>query len=181
MKTMLSALGGFFDMLPGWLWALLLAGMALQSFDHGRTIKALKLNVATAQTGKAQADAALTGRIAAEAVAVATAVQLARDTETAARRKQDEKINELRLQNTAAAADLVAAKQRVRLAIYGLTPAGPGGADLPTLPGFTAGPDGAARVQFQAASGVFADRLLQLADEADQVVRERNTCAALYP
>lgn len=181
MKTMLSALGGFFDMLPGWLWAVLLAAMALQSCSHSRTIAGLTLEVATAQAGKAQAETALTGRIAAEAVAVAAAVQLARNTETAARRQQDQKINELRLQNTAAAADLVAAKQRVRLAIYGITPAGPGGANLPTLPGFAIGPDGAARTQLQAASGVFADRLLQLADEADQVVRERNTCSALYP
>jgi len=180
MKTMLSALGGLFAMLPGWLWAALLAGMALQSCGQGHTIADLKLQVATAQTAKAKSDTALSDRIAAEAQTVAAAVTLARGEEQAKQARQEVKINELHAQNTLAAAELAGAGQRVRNAIYGLAP-GAGGAGLPKGAGPSLRTQDRAGTELQAAGGILADGLLRLTAEADEVARERNTCAALHP
>lgn len=182
MKALLAALGGFFDMLPGWLWAALLAGMALQSCGQGNTIADLKLQVATAQAAKAKADTALSDRIGAEARTVAAAVQVARYEEQVKQDKQKELINELHTQNAAAAAGLVDAQRRVRLAIYGIATAGTGagGADLPKGAGLACRTQDGAGAEFQAASGILADRLLQLADKANEVTRERNICVALH-
>ena len=180
MKAVLGAVGGFFDMLPGWLWATLLSAMALHACGQGGTIEGLKLTVATTQTGKANTETRLANRIAAEAGGIAQEVTKARAEEQAKQVKQEELINELHAKNAIAAADLAGARQRVRNTIYGIAP-GAGGTDMPKGAGLTLRTQEPAGTSLQAADRDFADRLLQFASVADEVTRERNTCAALHP
>lgn len=159
------------DWVPGWLWALMLSAVVVHSGVQGASINQLTVKLATTQ-------AALTNRIAAEALAVAQALTKARSEEQARQAKQEELINELHAKNAAAAADLDDARQRVRLAIYGIAP-GASGRELPARPGLALRTQNPAGTDLQEADRDFADRLLELAAEADEVVRERSMCIFL--
>lgn len=178
----MKLLDKLWDWTPKWLLLGLAVAAGLHAWGLDRDEGVLRLAVATATADKAKAERELAKRIAAEATAVAEAVKKARAEEEAAQQLQQEKIDELRRQNRAAAGERDDARERLRILVYGLAPqsaAGPGGGNLPPAAGLAARACDASHPGFQAASGELVDRLLQLTVEADEAVRERNTCVAI--
>ena len=178
MKAIFGAVGGFFDMLPGWLWAVIAGALVLNSCAMGVKIEAGKLRLSQQETKTATAEMALSKRIEAEAVTVAAAVQSARLEEQVAVKNQLEKTNALRKENAAARADLAAANGRVRIA-RDAAAAGFGDRRGPNGAADPGGVENSARAQFQEAGRIFTDGLFQLLAEADETVRERQLCVDL--
>ena len=180
MKAFFSGIGGFFDMLPGWLWAAIVAGVMAHSCGQSIKIEAGKLSLSQEQTKVATAELALSDRIKAEAQEVASAVQTARTEEQAKFKLQSEKTDALRKENAAARADLAAANNRVRDA----SDAAAAGFGCANLPGGTTDPGRAEDdpvARFKAAGRKLTDGVLQLLMDADEAIRERNLCVSLRP
>jgi hypothetical protein len=188
VKTFFSGVIGLFGILPGWVWAIIVAGFMAHSCGQTVKIEAGKLALSQQETKteqqaklKGAAEKALSDRIAAEAKTVAAAVLVARTEEQAKFKIQQEKTNVLRKENAAARADLALATDRVRSAIDAAATASFSGE---RLPGGAADPGGAEDGQvarFKAAGRKLTDGVLQLLTDADEAVRERNLCIGLRP
>lgn len=180
MSAAFKAVAGLFGILPGWVWAAVVAGLVGHSCGQGLKIEAGKLAVSDQKVLVKKAELKLSDRIAAEAVTVASAVQVARLEERAKTKLVQEKTNVLRKENDVARADLADAAGRLRVlsdeaaAGFGCRDMRPGGAA-------TGGVDDDPVARFQAAGRIFNQGLLQLLSESDEVTRERNLCIAIRP
>jgi hypothetical protein len=180
IKTMLGALGGFFDIIPGWVWAAVAAALVGHSCVQGVKIEAGKLALSKQETKTVKAEKDLKDRIAAEALTVAAAVQKARLEEQALAKLQQEKIYVLQEQNATAALEHASAIDRVR----GAVDRAAAGASCGNLPQASADPAGAGDTpadRFRKAGRKLADGILQLLSDSDKVARERNLCVELLP
>lgn len=169
-----------FDMLPGWVWALIVAGFVLHSCGQSNKIDAGKLALSEQKTLTKDAEGKLTARVAAEAQVVAASVQKARLEEQAKFALLQEKTNALRKQNAAARADLAAANDRLRDPIAAAA-AGYGCRNVPQGGTAAGGVDAGAQAQFERAGRALTDEILQLLTEGDEAIRERQLLQELRP
>lgn len=176
-----------FDMLPGWVWALIVAGFAMHSCGQSNKIDAGKIALAKQETATSkaegetkQAEKDLSDRVAAEAQTVAKAVIAARAEELDKFKKLQEKTNVLRKENETARADLAAANERLRDPIA-TAATGYGCPDL-SKPGAAAGgADASPQAQFERAGRALTDEILHLFTEADEAIRERALLQQTHP
>lgn len=185
MKALFGAVGGFFDMVPGWVWAAIAAALVLNSCHQGLKIDQGKLALSQQETKTQKANGEtetakkeLSNRIAAEAVVVADAVEKARKDDLAKAKLQQEKIYALHEQNATAELDLASAHDRVRSTIDAAA-AGASCGRVPGDPAAAGGTENGAVDKFKAAGRKLADGILQLLADGDKVARERNLCAEL--
>lgn len=169
-----------FDMLPGWVWAIIVAGFVLHSCNQSNKIDAGKLALSEQKNLTKDAEGKLTARVAAEAQVVAAAVQKARDEEQAKFKLLQEKTNALRKQNADARADLAAANDRLRDPIAAAA-AGYGCRNLPEGSAPAGGTDASPQAQFERAGRALSDGILQLLTEGDEAIRERTLLQELRP
>jgi len=162
-----------------YIYAAILLGAAAAFAYHLVRVSSLEAQVASAQRDKATAEKALSGRVAAEALTVAAAVQKARDEERDARNNLQKDYDELKKARAGDGTQLADARQRLYNLARKRTPACTSGRDLPPSPGPTEGADGAP-AELPERDQQLIDRLLRLGVQANEAARQRDLAVKQY-
>ncbi len=174
-----SALGALFDLVPGWLYAILIAAVLVQSCRLSDSLDKQKVATAQAQLATETAKREKVEMIAAAAQATTAAVTTARNQERASFVKLQGDVDDLHKKNAVARTELAAAADRLHAAITASNPFA-NCANVPAPSSLAAGVDDTALAKFQRAGRGLTDGILQLLSESDEVTRERNICLSNF-
>lgn len=149
------------------LVALCVAGAMYFVWTQHRDIQRLT-------TERDDARGMLDDRVKTQDAAVALAVERARESDSLKLKQAKEVIDALDEKNKLASADLAAVRDRLRKQLTPTSSGGPDRGGVPEAGPNACKPDKDADARLLAARGVLIDQILELAADADAVVRERN-------